>query len=49
MSTGSWPLDLFWLLSGATIAFAVIAYFAQRRRRNHGDERNTARLGGKHE
>lgn len=37
MSTGSWPLDLFWLLSGLTLLFAVGAYLAgQVRQRRTG-------------
>lgn len=33
MSTGSWPLDLFWLLSGVTLLLAIGAYLVGQIRR----------------
>ncbi len=39
MSTGSWPLDLFWLLSGLTLLFAIGAYVVGQSRQWRKDQR----------
>jgi hypothetical protein len=39
MSTGSWPLDLFWQLSGLTLIFALGAYVVGQVRQQRPQQR----------